>query len=259
MSEQDDTQVTVKQHRSRKKSKQNNAQETTLQRPANDDKEAWEGYWKAQGQQWRTEPEIDVERQQYLTERRSIKPDWERGIYPFKDIKLNRADVEWLLTTHENGCGPIDRSEENQRQREGLDLRGADLSKKDLSRLPLACTQAGLTGDAWFYSSPEQVKSAAAHLESVILIEAHLEGAKFNNASLNGANLYQAYLEDAEFKYSGLAGAYLNESRLGGAIFKGSHLEGTDLRRAHLEGISTPPTNLQNFFLIIPLGFQGLY
>jgi uncharacterized protein YjbI with pentapeptide repeats len=232
-------------------SKQDGTQATVIQRPiTNDDKESWIAYWKAQGQPWRTESEIDLERQKFLTERRSISPSIEEGIYPFKDIepKMSREDVEWLLTTHENGRGPVDWSDENQRQREGLDLRGADLSSTDLSRLPLACTQAGLTGDAWFYASPEQARSAAANLDHVILIGAHLEGAKFNNAILKGANLYQVYLEGAEFKYAVLEGAYLNESRLGGASFTGSHLEGTDLRRAHLEGISTLPTNLRNVF-----------
>jgi hypothetical protein len=43
---------------------------------------------------WRTEPEIDEERRRYLVERRAIRPDIEKGIYPFKDEKLDRADVE---------------------------------------------------------------------------------------------------------------------------------------------------------------------
>src|SRR6266516_368514 len=251
MTQKDGTQSSTKQRSNRKTNhanQQNGKQVPAVQRPANNDLEAWKAYWDALNQYWRIEPEIDTKRQKYLTERREIKPDIELCIYPFKDIKLSGADVEWLLATHENGRGPVDWSNENERQREGLDLRGAYLSTTDLSRLPLACTQAGLTGDAWFYSSPEQGKSAAANLEYVILIGAHLEGAKFNDASLKGANLYQAYLEGAEFKYTDLKGAYLNESRLGGASFTGSHLEGTDLRRANLEGISTPPTNLRNVF-----------
>lgn len=250
MSEQDGTPTATKRLRSSQTSEQKISQPPASQRPTNDDKEAWRAYWRTLGQPWRTEPEIDLDRQKFLTARRGIIPSIEQGIYPFKGIepKLTRADVEWLLATHENGCGPVDWSDENQRQREGLDLRGADLSTTNLSRLPLACTQAGLTGDAWFYSSPEQGNAAAANLEHVILIGAHLEGAKFNSASLKGANLYQAYLEGAEFKSTGLKGAYLNESRLGGASFTGSHLEGTDLRKAHLEGISTPPTNLRNVY-----------
>src|ERR1700694_2151547 len=107
---------------------QDNGQVSTLQRPISDDPEAWKTYWKAQGWPWRTEPEIDTERQEYLAKRRSIKPDWKQGIYPFKDIepKLTRADMEWLLVTHESGRGPIDWDDENRNRNEGLDLRGAD-------------------------------------------------------------------------------------------------------------------------------------
>src|SRR5260221_8252627 len=71
------------------------------QRPTIDDRDAWKAYWQAQGMLWRTEPEIEEERQAYLTERRVVEPDIERGTYPFRDenggIKLTRADVEWLL------------------------------------------------------------------------------------------------------------------------------------------------------------------
>jgi hypothetical protein len=79
----------------------------TPQRPGTNDPKAWRAYWEAQGQLWRTEPEIDIERQRYLAERRAITPDIEQSIYPFKGIKLSRGDVEWLLATHENGRGPV--------------------------------------------------------------------------------------------------------------------------------------------------------
>src|SRR5437763_83644 len=124
MSEQDGTQSSTKQRRSRKThtaSQENGKQVPAAQRPANDDKEAWQAFWKAQRQEWRTESEIDRARQQYLAKRRNIVPDIGQGIYPFKDIKLSRADVEWLLVAHENGRGPIDWSDEKQREREGLD------------------------------------------------------------------------------------------------------------------------------------------
>ena len=55
-----------------------------------------------------------------------------QGIYPFRGMKLSRADVEWLLATHENGRGPVNWSDEGQRGRKGLDLRGADLCQVDL-------------------------------------------------------------------------------------------------------------------------------
>ncbi len=109
------------------------------------DREEWRAYWQAQGQPWRTEPEIDGERQEYLDRRRAIVKNIEQGIYPFRGIKLNRADVEWLLTTHDNGRGPVDWSDESQRMRKGLDLRGANLSSLDLRGLPLACMIGGLS------------------------------------------------------------------------------------------------------------------
>lgn len=82
-------------------SNQDSTETSTLQYTTTSGPEAWKAYWKAQGQPWRIEPEIEVERQRYLAERRSITPKIEEGIYPFKDIKLTRADVEWLLATHE--------------------------------------------------------------------------------------------------------------------------------------------------------------
>ena len=100
LSEQDGTQSLTKQRPSRKTSstnQQHDKQTNAAQRPANDDTEPWKAYWQAQGQPWRTEPEIDLERKHYLAERRNIKPDIKQGIYPFKDIKLSRADVEWLF------------------------------------------------------------------------------------------------------------------------------------------------------------------
>jgi hypothetical protein len=129
-------------------SEQDGKQVATPQRPTTNDSEAWKTYWEAQGQSWRTEPEIDAERQTYLTERRTIIPNIGLGIYPFKDIRLSRADVEWLLATHENGRGPVVWSDEKQKEREGLDLRGADLHEVDLSYLPLVNIVGGLNQSA---------------------------------------------------------------------------------------------------------------
>src|SRR5436305_543980 len=119
-------------------SKQDNGQMYTVQRPATDDPEEWITYWKQQGQPWRTEPEIDAERQKYLAERRAIVPDIGQGIYPFKDIKLDRADVEWLLAKHQQ----LPREEDwwiykRWQVRLGLNLQGANLCKVNLSGLPL--------------------------------------------------------------------------------------------------------------------------
>src|SRR6266702_7966436 len=136
-------------------SEQDGTQNITLEQPE-DEKEAvrrWKEakeYWESRGQPWRRMAEIDEERQKFLAERRSITPNLERDIYPFKDIKLDRADVEWLLVTHENGRGPIDWSDKSQRERWGLDLRGANLCQVDLSFLPLARLRGGLGWEEWF-------------------------------------------------------------------------------------------------------------
>ena len=84
MIEQVSAGTTTKRRRSRLVSKQNGTQPTPSKRPTNDDKEAWKAYWKEKGQWWRMEPEIDGERQKYLADRRTITPDIQQGIYPFR-------------------------------------------------------------------------------------------------------------------------------------------------------------------------------
>ncbi len=69
--------------------------------------EEWRIHWQKQKQPWRIEPEVPLERQQELSKRLAIVPDVEKGLYPFKGMHLSRADVEWLLVAHEDGCGPI--------------------------------------------------------------------------------------------------------------------------------------------------------
>jgi uncharacterized protein YjbI with pentapeptide repeats len=196
-----------------------------VQHPSNDKKEAWQAYWERQGQPWRTEPEIDAERQKYLDERRQITPDMKEGVYPFKDIKLTRADVEWLLATHENGRGPVDWSDSGQRTREGIDLCGADLCYVDLRHLPLARLHAGLSFDLK-PSKDERIKSAI-RLEGADLRYTHLEGANLSWADLKDADIWRANLEEADIHKARLHGAYLIEA----------HLESTNLSRAHLEGV----------------------
>jgi hypothetical protein len=190
-------------------SKQDRVQATTLKRPANDDKEAWQEYWKQQSQEWRTEPEIDEERQKYLVERRSITPDYEREVFPFKDIRLCRADVEWILATHGNERSPVDWSKESQPGYKRLDLRFAELRLVDLSRLPL-----------------ERASLNMSHLEGANLSGTHLEEANLRRAYLRGAYLFGAHLKDA----------FLGEAHMEGAFFYEAHMEGANLHTAYLEG-----------------------
>lgn len=219
------------------------------QRPADDDRAAWSVYWQARGMPWRTEPEIDEPRQHELAERRAIPPDIERGIYPFRDergsIRLYRADIEWLLATHESDGmrGPVDWSDESQRGRRGLDLRGADLHGEMLRYLPLARTFGGWLLDEAPEPTPEQLEAAAVHLEGADLRggferSAHLEGARFTGAHLEGASLYRAKLERAGVDYAYLWGASLARAHLESASLAFAHLEGATLRYAHLEGVN---------------------
>ena len=181
-----------------------------LQHLTTSDPRAWKAYWETNGQPWRSEPEISAERQAYLAKRRAIEPNIEKEIYPFKDIKLNRADVEWLLATHENGQGPVDWGNRGLLEREGLDLRGADLQGVNLRRLPLTATIGALDWDAWLSATVEQREAATTHLERANLSFAHLERAILRGTHLEKADLYRTHLEEA----------YLYTAHLEGAILK---------------------------------------
>lgn len=241
-------------------------------RPSGSDRAAWRVYWRDDGQPWRTEPEIAVKRQVILSECRAIVPNISQNIYPFKGIALSRADVEWLLATHESGGlrGPLDWNEERQRRldgqkpREGLDLRGADLRGVNLRGLPLAGLIGGLTG-----GTAEQQMEAALHMEGADLREAHLENANLRearledirgeNAYLAGAVLALAYLNRADLRDAHLEGANLRNARmekadlygawLEGATLSGAHLEAASLSDAHMEGATLSGARLEGAFL----------
>ncbi len=205
-------------------------QRAALQRPATNDREAWKTFWKAQGQPWRTEPEIDIERQKYLAEKRSITPNIEQGIYPFKDIKLSRADVEWLLSKHEETTW---QTGTNLTIRSGLDLRGAYLRGIDLQRLPLAGLLAGLEPEVWYKATEEQREEAAIHLEGANLTLADLSQTQLKSAHLEGANLSKAHLEFASLRGAHLGGKTLPETSTE------QHLENEH------HTLRLPPANLQ--------------
>jgi len=192
------------------------------QPPLPADRDAWIAHWEAQGQSWRTEPEIDGERQKYLTERRAITADMKQGIFPFKDIKLGRADIEWLLSTHNGRHEPMELSHENQDKEEGLDVRGADLRFADLHGLPLASLRGGPNRSETIEATWEQRHNAAVLMERVNLSDTHLEGASLSMVNLKGANLKRTHLE----------GAYLYRVHFEGAYLLETHLEGAYLRNA---------------------------
>jgi Pentapeptide repeats (8 copies) len=202
-----------------------------LAHPLPDGFASWPGYWTAQGMPWRTEPEIDEQRQAYLAERRTVASDIERGIYPFRDvngsIELTRADGEWLLATHESGGmrGPVDWSDEKQRRRTGLDLRGADLRGIDLSHLPLARLRGGPTADEWRSVSLPKSQLGALRLDRADLYGTQLQGASLREAEMQGVVLWEAEMQGAYSRDAQLQGAYLYAAQLQGADLRGARLD----------------------------------
>ena len=207
-------------------------------RPSTEDAEAWKAYWQAQGQPWRTQPEIDTERQEELKRCLATETDIEKGKYPFKDVKLSRAEIEWLLAAHESGGirGPVDCSDERQRMRKGLDLRGAHLQEEDLSGLPLARIRCGLALNELFRRTGEQIEMAAVHVQ-----KANLRGANVQEADLSNANVQKASLREANVQKASLRGANLQEATLFGA-----NVQEADLTRAQLKGANLERVTLSN-------------
>lgn len=191
------------------------------------------------GQSGYAEPAIGEDRQRFLASRATAKPDIQHGIYPFRDIRLDRADVEWLLATRQEDAT---RGGEAAQPR-GLDLRGADLRHADLSGLPLSGLLAGLAYTEWLAARDDQREWAAAHLERAILGGAHLESAILGGAHLERADLTGAHLEGAELIASRLERARLHQVYLEGARASGVHLEQADLSESHLEGADMEGAN----------------
>ena len=211
-------------------------------RPMPDGYTSWPDYWAARGMSWRIEPEIDGERQRYLTERCAIHPDIAQGIYPFRDesgsIKLTRADVEWLLAKHDGGqwLAQLKRATPGA-PKQGLDLRGADLHAVNLRRLPLAQLVGGLRAEDWFTSSEEQREASAIHLE----------GATLNLASLQDATLRSAHLEGATMTSVHLEGANLRSAHLGGMVI--AHEQGESSDALLVSQIALAPADLRAAYM----------
>ncbi len=124
-------------------------------------------------------------------------------------MKLERADVEWLLATHEHGRGPVNWSDEAERGREGLDVRGADLCQVDLHALPLTRLCGHLTFNEGLRVTEERSTIPIVHVVIAKPIGAKLERADFmrdnpniirvdniSSAKLEGANLRNVILAD---------------------------------------------------------------
>src|SRR6266699_3548764 len=230
-------------------------------------------------QPWRSELEIEMARQEELARHLAITPDIKQGVYPFRGMKLSRADVEWLVATHENAQSSQASSDEQQQHPQGLDLRGADLRYADLHALPLARLRGSLTREEWDEATEEQRAAAVvlltradlseAHLEKADLSEVHLQGAALRwtrleqaylnrahleKANLRGARLEKAYLSEAHLEKADLSEAHLEEGYLSGvylqeADLSKAHLEGAYLGEAHLEDTTLYRAHLERTFL----------
>ena len=195
----------------------------------------WPAYWTALGQPWRIEPDISPERQAVLRGCRAARIDIARGVFPFAGVRLSRADIEWLLATHDGGRGPVDWRDSAQRERRGLDLRGADLREAKLGGLPLARTLASLSHDAWLAASPDVRAQAVAQLAGADLSHAQLDGALLCGVRLAGADLSSASLTRAQLFTARLEGAVLVAANLRRADLRGAQLDGANLARTRLD------------------------
>jgi Pentapeptide repeats (8 copies) len=101
------------------------------QRASQETQQDWEAHWKAQGQSWRREPEIDQERQQFLRQRLEIEIDEAQHIHPFQDIVLKRNDLEWLIQKRK------EKSVGDEEQPQELNLQKAIFGTIDCKGLPL--------------------------------------------------------------------------------------------------------------------------
>jgi uncharacterized protein YjbI with pentapeptide repeats len=230
----------------------------------------WQTYWRQQGQPWRSEPLLDEERQQFLSSCLQGNVAIEQGKYPFKGMRLRRADVEWLLAAEGRSAQEATDDDNSRKPPTGLDVRGADLSGVDLSHLPLTRLHAGLSLEEGRHATVEQSRQAAASLaradlsyaqlqgaqlswatlDEAVLVEAHLEGADLGRATLRRSILAGTHLEGADLTKAQMEGATLLEAHLEGAFLLGASLEGANLFEAHLEGARLVGAHLEGATLV---------
>lgn len=160
---------------------------------------------------------------------------YENGERNFVGINLTGAD---LTKKSPNGVN-LSRANLIQVKLNGTDwsnekLRGANLTQADLNNTNFcnANLQEAILDDAFLYQ---------AQLESADLYKASLKGANLTEASLTGANLSGANLSGAY-----LSGAYLIKANLCGAYLENTDLSNTYLSSADLRGADLSNANLEN-------------
>jgi len=272
----------------------------SIEHPKPEDRPAWKQYWEKRGQNWRTEPEVDKKRQDELTRflnnsipeftfklPQVIQTHFEPGsggsivhqnpdqeLHPLR-MRLNRADVEWLLSSRLQSSDSIDREGLDQIDIDWLNLAWADMHEVDLHGLPLikvSFWNAYMQGTMLHSANLESCNLQDAHLEYANLIKANLKNAKVGGAYFDEALLNEAHLENIDselqkvsFKRSMLVNAHLEGAKLIGAYFEragleeasleGAYLGGANMKqamlsRAHLESTVLANADLQQAYLL---------
>jgi uncharacterized protein YjbI with pentapeptide repeats len=208
---------------------------------------------------WRTEPEIDEERREFLGALRASKPYYQRASSPFAGLRLDRADIEWLLATHEYAGvrGPVVGSVLVDETGDPPDLSGADLSAVAL-RLLLE----GMTDHREVAPGSDRGSSATAGVSEEepprVRWGLDLRGADLCATALSGLPLERMWgglvshwwreasaeerevaavrLERADLQGAFLQWSDLRNARLSHASLRGAALQCADLREAKLDG-----------------------
>ena len=100
----------------------------------------------------------------------------------------------------------------SQRERKGLDLRGATLRCVSLSNLPLAGVQGGQHESEEENATLLQMREAAATFGRSHLNSIHLEGASLSGTTLWRADLSGAHLFKTHLQYANLHRAFFDET-----------------------------------------------
>ncbi|HEV2461522.1 MAG TPA: pentapeptide repeat-containing protein, partial [Ktedonobacterales bacterium] len=228
--------------------------------------DSWNAYGRTRRMPWRTEPEIDDQRQTFLAERLAVKPDTEQGIYPFRDeqgsIRLTRADVESLVAT---STSHDVYDSDGMAWHDFADTIGSAILRRYVAspRAALALPRVAIEFARW---RKQQLARGSSDVQQqgLDLRGAHMKGEQLGGLPLarmrGGLNLQEraglspmqvelaaihlegAELSRADFRQAVLANAHLErgdlfECQFEGAILYRAYLDSVDVRYAHFAGV----------------------
>ncbi len=198
-------------------------------------------------------PTLPTARQEYLNDLLAAEAGMADDAAPLRGVKLDRADIEWLLERAGASSIPEPAPGALVRNTFRLNLRGADFhddqgrpaALSDLALEHVDLRGARLEGVTFYRSALDGADFTGAMLMGANLSRTTLKGATFLRARLQGADLSEAQLQDATLRLASLEGADLRLANLHGTDLRGAHLEGADLRNAHLEGADLKAAHLE--------------